>query len=115
MTVEAVPPETFVANLSTAWQNGWIVFRDPTITGVPAVGSVLRLQKPFSGTDTFVSSGITSVSFNREGYAPVATNTLITLHDSTNTNAWTRCLTLNFVGQITTLMVGTAPNGAICL
>jgi type IV fimbrial biogenesis protein FimT len=100
-----------------AWQNGWIVFRDPTNTGVPAVGSVLRVQKTFSGTDTFVSNGpngITSISFNREGYAPVASNTLITLHDSTNTNAWTRCLTLNFVGQITTLMVGVAPNGATC-
>ena len=100
-----------------AWQNGWIVFRDPTNTGVPAVGSVLRMQKTFSGTDTFVSNGIngiTFVSFNREGYAPVANATLITLHDSTNTGAWTRCLSLNFVGQVTTVMVGVTVNGAIC-
>jgi type IV fimbrial biogenesis protein FimT len=100
-----------------AWQNGWIVFSDPANTGVPAAGSVLRVQKTFSGTDTFVSNGIngiTSVSFNREGYAPVAAATLITLHDSTNTSAWTRCLTLNFVGQVTTEKVGDAANGTPC-
>jgi type IV fimbrial biogenesis protein FimT len=99
---------------STSWDRGWIVFPDPAKTGVPAVGSILRAQKTFSGTDTFVSNGITSVSFNREGYAPVAAATLITLHDFSNTGAWTRCLTLNFVGQITTVMVGVTVNGATC-
>jgi type IV fimbrial biogenesis protein FimT len=100
---------------STAWRSGWIVFSDPTNTGVHDAGeTLLRVQKTFSGTDTFDSNGLTAVTFNREGYSPVAANTLITLHDTTNTSAWTRCLTLNFVGQITTLMVGTAPNGAVC-
>src|ERR1700730_9527611 len=55
--------------ISTLWQSGWIVFSDPANTGVPAAGSVLRVQKTFSGTDTFVASnGLTAVTFNREGY-----------------------------------------------
>jgi type IV fimbrial biogenesis protein FimT len=101
-----------------AWQNGWIVFSDPAATGVPAVGSVLRVQKPFSGTDTFTASPntLTSVTFNREGYAAgTANGTLITLQDSTHTSAWTRCLTLSLVGQVTTEKAGDpATNGATC-
>jgi type IV fimbrial biogenesis protein FimT len=97
------------ANLTT-WQKGWIVFSDPTNTGVPAAGSVLRVQKTFSGTDTFLASnGLTKVTFNREGYAAgIAAGQLFTLHDSTNTSAWTRCLSLNLVGQMTTEQVGGA-------
>ena len=101
-----------------AWQGGWIVFSDPTNTAVVGAGGVLRVQKPFSGTDTFTASPntLTKVTFNREGYAAgVANGTLITLHESTSTNAWTRCLTLNLVGQMTTELVGITSNGATCL
>jgi type IV fimbrial biogenesis protein FimT len=93
-----------------AWQNGWIVFSDPANTGVPAVGSILRVQKTFSGTDTFLASNaLTAVTFNREGYAAgIAAGQLFTLHDSTNTSAWTRCLSLNLVGQMTSERVGGA-------
>jgi type IV fimbrial biogenesis protein FimT len=89
---------------STAWQNGWIVFSDPTNTGIPAVGSVLRKQKTFSGTDTFVATpNLTAVTFNREGYAAgIPAGQIVTLHDSSNTSAWTRCLSINLVGQMTT-------------
>jgi type IV fimbrial biogenesis protein FimT len=103
-----------------AWQNGWIVFSDPANTGVPAAGSVLRVQKTFSGTDTFLSSNtLTAVTFNREGYARagaggIAAGQLIILHDSTHTNVWTRCLSLTFVGQMTTEKVGEAANGTAC-
>jgi type IV fimbrial biogenesis protein FimT len=101
---------------STAWQSGWIVFADPANVGVvDATETVLRAQKTFSGSDTFTSNGIIKVTFNREGYAAgIANGTLITLHDSTNTGAWTRCLTLNLVGQITTELVGVTTNGATC-
>ena len=100
----------------TAWQNGWIVFSDPVNFGVVDAGeTVLRAQKTFSGTDTFVSNGITSVTFNREGYAaPIAAGTLLTLHDSSNTSAWTRCLSINLVGQITTEKVNDNANGTNC-
>ena len=85
----------------TFWQHGWIV-----ISSLASVG-VLRVQSPFSSTDTFESlgaSGIGTVTFNREGYATGVANggSLITLHDSTSTPAWTRCLALTFTGQMTT-------------
>jgi type IV fimbrial biogenesis protein FimT len=100
----------------TAWQNGWIVFSDPVNFGVVDAGeTVFRSQKTFSGTDTFVSNGITSVTFNREGYAaPIAAGTLLTLQDSSQTTAWTRCLTINLVGQVTTLKHGDTANGTNC-
>ena len=85
----------------TFWHNGWIV-----ISSVAAVG-VLRVQSQFSSSDTFESlgsSGISTVTFNREGYATGLANggSVITLHDSTSTTAWTRCLALTFSGQMTT-------------
>jgi type IV fimbrial biogenesis protein FimT len=100
-----------------AWQGGWIVFQDPTNLGVvDANETVLRIQKTFSGTDTFASSGITSVTFNREGYAaPIANGTIFTLHDSTGNINWTRCLSINLVGQVSTGRVGPMPNGANCI
>lgn len=100
------------------WQNGWIVFSDPTNVGVVDVGeTILRVQKTFSGTDTFTASPntLTAVTFNREGYAAgTANGTLITLHDLTSTAVWTRCLTLSLVGQVTTEKVGITANGSTC-
>jgi type IV fimbrial biogenesis protein FimT len=91
-----------------AWEGGWIVFSDPTNTAVVGAGGVLRVQKTFSGNDTFTATTtspnpLTSVTFNREGYAGgIANGTLITLHDLTSNSAWTRCLTLSLIGQVTT-------------
>jgi type IV fimbrial biogenesis protein FimT len=98
---------TCAAN-NTDWENGWIVSSN-------AVG-VLRVQSRFSGTDTFsANNNIFTITFNREGYAGgLPTGALITLHDSTNTPAWTRCLSLSFTGQMTTEMVNGNSNGSIC-
>jgi type IV fimbrial biogenesis protein FimT len=76
----------------------------------------IRKQKPFSGTDTFLASNSVSViTFNREGYAVgMANGTLLTLHDSTNNSAWTRCLSINLSGQMTSEMQGTITNGVTC-
>jgi type IV fimbrial biogenesis protein FimT len=96
---------------SLSWQGGWIVFSDPVNIGVrDANETILRVQKAFSGSDTFVASfGLTSVTFNREGYAaPITAGTLLTLHDSTSNTNWTRCLAINVVGQVTTERVGGA-------
>jgi type IV fimbrial biogenesis protein FimT len=90
----------------TTWQKGWIVFSDVNGNGVFDTGSdtLLRVQRTFSSSDTFAASNnLTLVTFNREGYAGgVANGTLITLQDSTHTSAWTRCLAINLIGQITT-------------
>jgi type IV fimbrial biogenesis protein FimT len=102
---------------STNWQSGWIVFSDPSDVGVVDPGeTILRLQSPFSSTDTFQSSNaLTAITFNREGYAiGVANGTLITLHDATDTSAWTRCLSINLSGQMTSEQAGTTSNGATC-
>jgi type IV fimbrial biogenesis protein FimT len=102
---------------STGWQGGWIVFSDPTNVGVYDAGEIyIRKQKLFSGTDTFVASNNVSViTFNREGYAIGMPNgTLLSLHDSSNNNAWTRCLLINISGQMTSQLQGTITNGVTC-
>jgi type IV fimbrial biogenesis protein FimT len=102
---------------STSWQDGWIAFADPTNVGVYDAGEIyIRKQKPFSGTDSFVASNnVTVITFNREGYAVgMANGTLLTLHDSTNTSAWTRCLSINLSGQMTSQLQGITANGVTC-
>jgi len=102
---------------STAWQNGWIVFSDPTNVGVHDPGETIwRVQSPFTSSDTFLASNnVSAVTFNREGYAiGIANGTLITLHDSTDTKAWTRCLSIGLSGEMTSELYGTTTNGATC-
>lgn len=98
---------------STAWQSGWIVFSDPTNVGVVDAGeTILRVQHTFSSSDSYAASNnVSAITFNRDGYAiGIANGTLITLHDSSNTSAWTRCLSVNLSGQLTTLLY----DGAVC-
>jgi type IV fimbrial biogenesis protein FimT len=98
---------------ATTWQNGWIVFPDPNGGGsadVPA--SILHVQAAFAGAtpDAFVlSNPISSIIFNREGFAVGAPNaaavfggTQFTLHDATSNGAWTRCLFINPQGMLQT-------------
>ena len=94
-----------------AWQNGWIVFLDANGNQqVDAGEAVLRIQPPFSGTDTFVSSIGTymAATYNRMGYAPTGQTTTLTinLHDSTNNHNWTRCLAITPVGTPATEKYG---------
>jgi type IV fimbrial biogenesis protein FimT len=89
---------------ATTWQSGWIVYSNPPNTNVPAAGSVLRVQAAFTGTvpDTFVANtGISEVTYNREGFATTAAgfpNSLLTLHDRTANKVWTRCLWITPIG-----------------
>jgi type IV fimbrial biogenesis protein FimT len=102
---------------STTWQSGWIVFSDPTNVGVVDAGeTILRVQAAFSGSDTFnASNNVSAITFNREGYAiGMANGTLLSLHDSTNTSAWTRCLLVNLSGQMTSQLDGVTTNGVTC-
>ena len=102
---------------AASWQGGWIVFSDPTNVGVVDAGeTIIRKQKPFSGSDTFAASnGVSAITFNREGYAVgIVAGTLLTLNDSSNNSAWTRCLSINFSGRMTTEMAGTTNDGFLC-
>jgi type IV fimbrial biogenesis protein FimT len=107
---------------TTNWESGWIVFPDLTNPGVRDVATepVLRVQSAFSGTDTFDGSvnNIQFITFNRAGYAVgIPNGTLITLHDSTSTTAWTRCLSINFSGLLASIRHGDTVNangGATC-
>jgi type IV fimbrial biogenesis protein FimT len=94
------------------WQGGWIVFSDAN--GDKAVQSatepVLRVKNTFSGQDTFTST-VNAVTFNREGFAVALPNAgvLVTLHDSSNTATYTRCLQITFVGTVKTVTHTTLP------
>ncbi len=97
-------------SLSPTWASGWIVFPDPLAADAPALGTVLRQQTAFTGTvpDTLTpSTGIYSISFNREGFALGAGNaafpaTTLTLHEKTSSVAWTRCLLVSAMGLMQT-------------
>jgi type IV fimbrial biogenesis protein FimT len=102
---------------NTSWQNGWVVFSNPTGAANPPAGSILRVQAAFSGTvpDTFVASnGVSAVTYNREGFATTAAGfpaTTITLHDQTANAAWTRCLLISAQGTLTTETPSNSPSG----
>jgi type IV fimbrial biogenesis protein FimT len=104
---------------SPDWQSGWIVFvnpnNSPTVTPGLSMLPLLRLQSAFSGTDSFVSNGISIITFNRDGYAGgMASGTIIILHDLTGNSAWTRCASIAQSGEVTTEQSGTTSNGVTC-
>jgi type IV fimbrial biogenesis protein FimT len=92
---------------STTWQEGWIVFQDLNNDQTVDPGdTVLRVQRTFSGFDTFTAAnGVSSVTFNREGFATAAAGfagTTVTLHDATASKQWTRCLFISPIGLMAT-------------
>ncbi|HET8705453.1 MAG TPA: GspH/FimT family pseudopilin, partial [Pseudomonadales bacterium] len=90
---------------STNWQNGWIVFTDPTHSGTTNSSStLLRIQKAFSAADTLTANNsINFISFNREGFAyGLPPQVTLTLKDASAKAALTRCLTVTFLGKIST-------------
>lgn len=102
---------------NATWNTGWIVFSDPNANAqVDAGETVLRVQKTFVGTDSFLASnGIAAITFNREGFATgIPNGTLITLHDATVTASRTRCLAITLVGLMTTQLYGATTNGVTC-
>ncbi|MGB6309567.1 MAG: GspH/FimT family pseudopilin [Steroidobacteraceae bacterium] len=100
------------------WQNGWIVYSNPTGVTTPVANSTLRIQAPFTSTDTFVAvpTATSEFTFNREGYAAgIAGNgILIELHDSTGTTAWTRCLSVYMNGMTQTAQYNQVVDAGTC-
>jgi type IV fimbrial biogenesis protein FimT len=92
---------------NTDWEFGWIVFLDTNNSKTRDPGeAIIRTQPAFGGTDTFVATPGTfhTLTFNRMGYAPtgVANAINITLHDSTSSTNWTRCVAINPIGSTVT-------------
>ena len=92
---------------STDWKSGWVVF--PVVATAPGaaqnLASVLRVQAPFTGNDTFVDQtlGTRTVTFNREGLISGlngGAGALITLHEPAARVAFTRCLQISSVGAL---------------
>jgi type IV fimbrial biogenesis protein FimT len=101
------------------WQGGWVIFSNPTGAANPPLGTILRVQAPFTGAtpDTFVaSSGVSAITYNREGFATTAAgfpNTILTLHNSSANSGFTRCLTVSPQGLLNTETTATSiPAGA---
>jgi type IV fimbrial biogenesis protein FimT len=97
---------------STRWDQGWIVFADPTNSQSTGGNSavVLRKQAAFTGgnpPDT-LTDGVTSlVSFDREGLTLGLLTTMsgnggavIPLHDASDNPTRTRCLQVTNVGNV---------------
>ena len=90
------------------WSEGWIVLSNPA-SGTAGTAVVLRRQLPFSSfnsTDTLTSLTANQiVTFNREGFSPGLTAVAVfTLHDSTSTASYTRCLMLGVSGNLATAL-----------
>ena len=95
------------------WHTGWIVFSDPNGNKTVDGGdTVLRVQRGFSGTDTFQGpTGLTAVTYNRSGFAlnlPSA-SVLLTLHDKVSNPFFTRCLSIKVAGMAATQTNKTDP------
>ena len=94
------------------WHTGWIIFTDAAGNQTPCGTCVLRKQKSWVGSDTFVASGtISAITFSRDGFrafpASSAGQITLTLHTSPLNNNATQCIALSQTGRQTTLPYGT--------
>jgi len=107
---------------TTSWSGGWMVLSN-ALSGSSGTANVLRRQLPFSSfssTDTLTTT-VTSVDFDREGYAMGLAGTgglngtvVFSLHDSTNATSYTRCLMLGVSGVMQTGMASATILGKTC-
>ena len=94
----------------TAWQDGWIVFTDYNNDQTVDPGDTIRqVRSAFTSPDTVVpSQQISSITFNREGFAAgVPNDVTFEFHDSTNNKALTRCVLLQRMGTALAEAYGT--------
>lgn len=86
---------------SNEWHKGWIVFTDED--GDQTVGTILKVQPSIKGSDTITpDSAISSVSFNRDGFAmnlPVSVLTFAIHTSPANSNA-TQCVVIKKTGRL---------------
>jgi type IV fimbrial biogenesis protein FimT len=102
---QSTSPATCAASGTATWQNGWIIFSDVNHDQTVDSGdAVLRIQNPFTSSDTFVANpAASSVTFNRDGFASLGSGaTRITLNDSASDPTFARCLDVNQAGMMST-------------
>ncbi len=92
----------------TNWNVGWIVFSDLNGNAVVDGGDrMLKFQAAFSGNTPDNANGVTSYTYNREGFVTSAGGgfvaTQVTFLDPGGNVAYTRCLVVNSVGTVTSL------------
>jgi len=113
-TSVTICPSTDLAACTTTnvWQNGWIVFSDPTASGtVPNGVTPMRVRQKMTGGGTIVASPAptqNAIIFNREGFTTNlgTTQVAFTLHTSNNYANATRCVLVNFGGGMSTVSKG---------
>ncbi|MGO9445359.1 MAG: GspH/FimT family pseudopilin [Thiobacillaceae bacterium] len=89
---------TVNSNNGNNWANGWVV-DDPN-------GNPLKQQAAFQGGDTLTAT-VGAIAYDRNGFTANATT--VTLHDSTNTLSYRKCLVVSAVGQLTLNTQGACP------
>jgi type IV fimbrial biogenesis protein FimT len=103
---------------NATWTYGWIVYADTAGNGTVATGEpILRVQKGLTGSDSLTADNSTSyIAFNRDGFAFGLPGTVtFALHNPTNTQQYTRCLSVNIVGRLATEVYGqTLQGGNAC-
>ncbi|MGS0741683.1 GspH/FimT family pseudopilin [Glaciimonas sp. GG7] len=94
---------------STSWNTGWIVFVDPLAN--QTVGTILRLQKSFVGTDTLVANNAVSwLTYSRDGFMvalPGTGTVTFTLHTTPVNSAATQCVAIIKTGRDVVQAAGT--------
>jgi type IV fimbrial biogenesis protein FimT len=100
------------ATLPPAWQEGWIVYSNPdNVTTVDASDPLVRVDKGFSSNgDTFQSSNNTyQINFSGNGFANLGVASMkVTLHDSSASSQYSRCLLINQAGMMNIVTSTTA-------
>jgi type IV fimbrial biogenesis protein FimT len=92
------------ATLPPAWQEGWIVFTNPNnVTTVDGSDPLVRVDTGFPANgDTFQSNNnIYQINFSGSGFANLGVASMkITLHNSTASSQYTRCLLISQAGMM---------------
>ena len=97
---------------TNSWHHGWIIFSDPAANQTVSPGTILRKQKSWVGTDTFIaSSSVAAITYRRDGFRSMPSNSsgiiTVTLHTSPANNNATQCITVSATGRQRTLSYGT--------
>jgi type IV fimbrial biogenesis protein FimT len=104
-----------VATLPPAWQEGWIIYTNPNnVTTVDGSDPLVRADTGFSSNgDTFQSSNNTyQINFSGSGFANLGVSSMkITLHDSTLSRQYTRCLLITQAGMMSIVTSATSGCG----